>query len=309
MSLKYHNLYKKIGLDLIYALADHLNEDGKIIFDNDGGVYQTLFLNNGMEVKFLQWRDPPYPYYLILFDQKKDYMFELDLSMLIKDEDIYSWNLKIPSNPKNKELLLRLFGEKQRFTTEYINNVKKIKSILNAGMRVDHSGHIFLENVFWEDLINGFLRLIGEAINIHSLEKNDKPIFNFYKKRALNIPLDVDASEGNPILRQHLIRERNRKIIRDKKREVIDKGDKIKSEVCAFDFEKIYGDIGKEFCEVHHLVPLHQADGLIKTKLEDLAIVCSNCHRMLHKENPVFTIDEMKKIISKIKNDTFRKIY
>jgi hypothetical protein len=52
---------------------------------------------------------------------------------------------------------------------------------------------------------------------------------------------------------------------------------------CGFDFAKQYGALGKGYAQVHHRLPLGKAshDGQ-KTKLEDLAIVCANCHAMIH---------------------------
>jgi 5-methylcytosine-specific restriction protein A len=52
---------------------------------------------------------------------------------------------------------------------------------------------------------------------------------------------------------------------------------------CGFDFEVTYGQIGEGFIEVHHLRPLSEADGPTVTSLDDLAIVCSNCHAMIHR--------------------------
>ncbi|MBO2006970.1 HNH endonuclease [Serratia marcescens] len=48
-------------------------------------------------------------------------------------------------------------------------------------------------------------------------------------------------------------------------------------------FFEFYGEDGYGFCEVHHLIP-HKSDGVIITKSSDLAIVCSNCHRIIHKQ-------------------------
>ncbi|MFV8367159.1 HNH endonuclease [Flavobacterium sp. XS1P27] len=73
--------------------------------------------------------------------------------------------------------------------------------------------------------------------------------------------------------------------------------------VCEFDFEKTYGKHGKDFIEVHHLKPLFK---LIKPTLinpfKDLTVLCSNCHRMIHrnKNNPL-TLESLKKLIN---NDT-----
>ncbi len=65
--------------------------------------------------------------------------------------------------------------------------------------------------------------------------------------------------------------------------------------VCEFDFEKEYGDIGKGFIHVHHLTQLSEIrQGYEVDPVNDLRPVCPNCHAMLHKRNPPFTIDELK---------------
>lgn len=120
------------------------------------------------------------------------------------------------------------------------------------------------------------------------------------ERSSLEELLDIDdlgANEGNFRMRKHLIRERNSNIIKQKKQKVLSILGRLECEVCHFDFKKEYGEIGEEFCEVHHLIPLGQTVGIVETKLEDLAIVCSNCHRMLHKGKPLFKIDDLKKII------------
>lgn len=116
-------------------------------------------------------------------------------------------------------------------------------------------------------------------------------------------PEDVDAEaiEGNRRLVSHFRRERNQRLVRKKKRSVLDETKKLSCEVCAFDFEAFYGSHGNEFCEVHHLRPLAETDeqGELPTKLSDLAIVCSNCHRMLHRGVDVLTIKALRKMIGR----------
>ena len=46
-------------------------------------------------------------------------------------------------------------------------------------------------------------------------------------------------------------------------------------------FESVYGEVGAGFAEVHHLRPLAEMDGPVETTLDDLAVVCANCHRMI----------------------------
>jgi 5-methylcytosine-specific restriction protein A len=69
----------------------------------------------------------------------------------------------------------------------------------------------------------------------------------------------------------------------------------VKCVVCSCDFEKVYGDIGKGFIHVHHLTQLSDiGQGYEVDPVKDLRPVCPNCHAMLHKRNPPYTIDEMK---------------
>lgn len=69
--------------------------------------------------------------------------------------------------------------------------------------------------------------------------------------------------------------------------------------VCGFSFATVYGEICNEFIHVHHLNPLAASDGQRNVNAEtDLRPVCPNCHEMLHKRTPPFTIEELKAKIS-----------
>lgn len=118
-------------------------------------------------------------------------------------------------------------------------------------------------------------------------------------EKAIPTLPDVDQSqsvlEGNPRLIAHLRRERNPAIVKAKKEAVLRTTGKLCCEVCGFDFQDIYGELGDGFCEVHHLQPLSKADGVVKTELKDLAIVCSNCHRIIHRTNPMLSISDLTK--------------
>lgn len=115
--------------------------------------------------------------------------------------------------------------------------------------------------------------------------------------KAIPVLPDVDRSqsilEGNPRLIAHLRRERNSVIVKAKKEEILRATGKLCCEACGFDFKDIYGELGDGFCEVHHLKPLSKADGVVKTELKDLAIVCSNCHRIIHRTDPMLSISSL----------------
>jgi 5-methylcytosine-specific restriction protein A len=71
----------------------------------------------------------------------------------------------------------------------------------------------------------------------------------------------------------------------------------LKCEACSFDFKATYGPRGARFIEAHHIKPVHTLVPGSKTRLEDLALFCSNCHRMVHVQRPWLTIQELKDLL------------
>lgn len=116
---------------------------------------------------------------------------------------------------------------------------------------------------------------------------------------ALVPPTEDDlegVDEGGLQLRQHLVRERDRGLRMKKVDSVRKVGGSLECEVCGFEFERVYGERGRDYCEVHHRTPLHES-GTTKTKLNDLAILCANCHRMIHRHTPWLTVEELATLV------------
>ncbi|WHX97953.1 DUF3427 domain-containing protein [Neobacillus sp. DY30] len=68
--------------------------------------------------------------------------------------------------------------------------------------------------------------------------------------------------------------------------------------VCKFNFEERYGDIGKNFIHVHHLQEISKiGKEYVINPIKDLRPVCPNCHAMLHKRQPAYSIEQLKEII------------
>lgn len=128
-----------------------------------------------------------------------------------------------------------------------------------------------------------------------------KAVMTLIESGAMPDLPDIDrylsGSEGYPRLVAHLRRERNTTIVKAKKKAIVEATGKLRCEVCEFDFSETYGEYGEDFCEVHHLKQLSKADGVVKTELQDLAIVCSNCHRIIHRTDPMLGIAELSKIV------------
>lgn len=103
--------------------------------------------------------------------------------------------------------------------------------------------------------------------------------------------------EGRILTQVHTRRERNPSASRKKKLQTLADNGTLACEVCGFDFNEVFGDLGKGFVECHHLVPLSSLSKSKKTKLADLAIVCANCHRMLHRMRPWPTLDQLRRVL------------
>ena len=97
----------------------------------------------------------------------------------------------------------------------------------------------------------------------------------------------VSALEGR--LRTSMIRHRSReRALRHAKLAAVQNESidgRIRCEVpgCNFDFHERYGQLGEAFAEVHHLLPLGNTTMPTLTALDGLAVVCSNCHSMIHR--------------------------
>lgn len=103
-------------------------------------------------------------------------------------------------------------------------------------------------------------------------------------------PDDVDheAGEGGLVLRAHLVRERDAGLRKKKLADVQRRHGRIACEVCNFESGATFGPGFADVIDVHHVVPLHTS-GEVTTKLSDLALLCPNCHRALHKSSQWLT--------------------
>jgi hypothetical protein len=93
-------------------------------------------------------------------------------------------------------------------------------------------------------------------------------------------------SEGSKQRKTHRDLEktrRNQLLVRHKKRHVLSTTKKLVCEVCRFDFHRVYGGLGRGFAHAHHTHFLSDGDGERQSTLDDLVIVCANCHAMLHR--------------------------
>lgn len=173
-------------------------------------------------------------------------------------------------DPNNKSKGLTRYSQLDKKTFfEFSNNINELKRIAS----------IILESINDKEIIN----------KLYDIEEEQDNYVN-------------EALEGELVYRLHKARERDNRLSESKKKLTLKKTGKLKCEVCEFDFHEVYGELGKGFIECHHTKQLSSYETQQKTQLNDLALVCSNCHRMLHRNKTDMSIQTLKKILHDYKN-------
>lgn len=111
----------------------------------------------------------------------------------------------------------------------------------------------------------------------------------------------VEAEEGRILTRVHRRRERNRAIVERRKSKALRDHGKLVCEACGFDFADAYGERGRGFIECHHTKPVHTLSPRSRTRLEDLALLCANCHRMIHASQPWLSVQKLQELILNVR--------
>lgn len=108
---------------------------------------------------------------------------------------------------------------------------------------------------------------------------------------------EAEFPEGKVLYRLHRTRERNRTLTEKAKEKRRQETSSLDCEVCGFNFIKAYGEVGRDYIECHHTKPVSELEVDGKTKIKDLALVCANCHRMLHRKRPWLSINQLKSLL------------
>lgn len=109
-----------------------------------------------------------------------------------------------------------------------------------------------------------------------------------------NKNLTGEFPEGKIVERMHKARERNNQVISFAKEKFKKQNGRL--------FCQVYGDIGKDFIEGHHTIAISEMIADHKTKVKDIAMLCANCHTMVHKKRPWLTMKDLDKLIKNKKN-------
>lgn len=209
-------------------------------------------------------------------------------------------------------------GNTHRWIDEHILELEPEWSRGYQAMGILH--HLGLKFAF-KGLFKGLT--VAEAINLIEQECDDHPA-----DRNLYAPIisllsgikvnnehqdeytigDVQADvgkeypEGKIAFVLHKKRERNPKLIKEAKKLFVSRHGRLYCEACKFDFQQVYGDRGNDFIEGHHKKLVSEMKEGEKTKVEDIAMLCSNCHRMVHRK-PIISTEDLGRLIKRRQNE------
>ncbi|MBH0001873.1 MULTISPECIES: HNH endonuclease [Pseudoalteromonas] len=242
--------------------------EGFHTFSNGMNSFGGFLISNGSEtlwVLIIDWKGDN-NYYLVLYPENNNLppLAELHKETTSQDGTDLTWSYiprkKDKKNEIRKELFQNVFGA-----------LKAVVSLPNDDVTLD-------------DTLNDLFHIAACRVLADNLEEN------------LNSLTPVSFSEGKRLEKKHYSRERSQALVnRAKKIHAKKHKGELPCEVCEFDFKKKYGEKGALYIEAHHKVPLNELDEneSRETLVEDLAMVCANCHRMLHR-SPYQTIKELK---------------
>lgn len=113
-----------------------------------------------------------------------------------------------------------------------------------------------------------------------------------------------EAKEGRVSYRIHRHLERDRRIVALKKSSRLKAYGKLECEACSFDFFATYGPRGAGYIEAHHTNPIHAMQKGSVTKAADLALLCANCHRMVHASKPWLTLEQLRALVAHLSGES-----
>jgi hypothetical protein len=163
---------------------------------------------------------------------------------------------------------------------------------------LDAHGYVLFETE--EEYRSSAYLHIGKQISVPKPGISAIPGYVRVADSDATLRLDVDihtfaATEGRRRLVLHLQRERNQAVVRQRKKQA----ESLDCEVCGFSFARTYGRAASDYCEVHHLLPWSEVEETTRTRMEDLAILCANCHRVVHLRNPPYTLKQIRRMLAK----------
>lgn len=223
----------------------------------------------------------------------------LDLSKYPKFEPRKEWKMLASSQ---RASLARFAYEIRKGDIIYVKQGPEIicKGIVRAGYGFDYKQRIIDPfgtpwshqiPVKWEPSFPVVSVCLGaEQITVLPLSEERLKRLELAAKETHKIIKLSEAQEGELFRREASFRKRNRALIESKK--AISDG---RCEACNFSFRANYLSLHKDCLIAHHLKPLSLGKQVKITTIKDIALICPNCHSVIHTQNPPIPLSVLKK--------------
>jgi predicted HNH restriction endonuclease len=104
-------------------------------------------------------------------------------------------------------------------------------------------------------------------------------------------------SEGRTSIQRRVVRQRSSGLVSEAKARFVEEHGDLRCEICDMSFAEVYGTIGQGYIEAHHPEPISELEGEQFTDVDGIVLLCANCHRMVHRKSPPFSIDQLREAV------------
>ena len=208
-----------------------------------------------------------------------------------EDAEILAGRTDTKFSQKVRNLVSHDTLDKRLGYTIYSDGFHKVSESGEAFLRehIDAVKYLFENDFEYEDVAQGAMKIENASAK---------------KQKLIVYDENIVITEGRKRTKSATIYVRSKKL-REKAIEKFSSRGVIICQVCDFDFQKVYGELGKGYIEIHHLKPIfkYEKDDFSKflnEALKSLSPLCSNCHRMVHRNRKtIIRPSELREIVRK----------
>lgn len=222
-----------------------------------------------------------------------------DCSKITEDEYDEIWRKKEPKNISARNSLKNVAYRMKKGDIIYVKQGPYIvgRGVVTRKYKYDPSilrgrktewGHFV--RVDWEKEFPRFKLVLGaDRITVLRLKGKHLNKISEMESQIRKKVETFEADEGKKYKAEAIFRVRNRALIEAKKA-----NSDYRCKVCNMSFKEVYGAIGEGYIIAHHVNPIGSRESSSRTTLDDIALVCSNCHDMLRKTEPPMSISKLR---------------
>ena len=109
---------------------------------------------------------------------------------------------------------------------------------------------------------------------------------------------EIAGKEGRLLIRMHVYKERDRKFAKMVRKHYRSQGGgQLICQACGCVPVEVYGPAGESSMEAHHKIPIEQLQPDSVTVVNDMAMICASCHRVVHSEKPCLTVEQVNQLV------------